>query len=149
MSYYEDRVHAYTDSSSFGIDATPGYLDSIETRDRIATLYADYRPRLRFIIALRDPVVRAFSHFRFALKLAAMRPESTGWAVEATQGRTFDQFVTDELDGFHLCQQRRGLACDVHKIIRYGLYDQRISEWMSLFPASSFCIVSTVGWSRC
>ena len=93
MPGYEERIHANTVRNipgivNYAIDGTVASIRSLKARDRIRLAYPDkevgshvclgllnsvymVRPQLKFIIMLRDPVIRMYSHWKYCSDLVA------------------------------------------------------------------------------
>ena len=133
-------MHANTNASLFGIDATPGYIEVPAVIDRLSLAYPD--KDLKLIIMLRSPTVRLYSGWRFAVHLATEYPENNKWAVDMIKKYTFEQYITASLDDFEACLSSTGAgSCTVPRLIQQSMYDTLIDLWLESFPSSFFCIV--------
>jgi len=97
-------------------EATPSYMYSKQALARLR----DYRPSMRIIVVLRNPIDRAFSH----------------WNMERDRGYEHREFL-DALDE-ELSLARSG---DFHtptgsSYLRRGLYHRQLEYMLSLFPPS-------------
>lgn len=109
----------------------PSYLYVRECRDRIRSLLG---PAVKFIIALRNPVDRAYSHYCHALR---------NWGEPRWQRRGYPQ----ETLGFEqaLAQEPVRLASGEHHIrhqsyFSKGLYAEQIKWYLEVFPPEQFYI---------
>lgn len=98
-------------------EATPGYL----FYERVPGILKDYAPSAKFIILLRDPVERAFSHWRMMhFKWARLNRKDA-------ESRSFAEVCSDEN----------------HEIIQRGIYVQQLKRYFDLFDSDQFLILDS------
>jgi hypothetical protein len=85
-------------------EITPAYLYFPEIPKRIKT----YLPDCRFLVILRNPVDRAYSHYGF-------------WVKNFAEQRTFSQLLAQESE-----------------IMEKGMYFEQISRYLHYFPQENF-----------
>lgn len=107
LDWYEAHFNQAPAGSYVG-EATPMYLCDPEAPSRIKTTL----PEARFIVMLREPVSRAWSHYRMARAKA---------------------HVQEDLD---MLIERQ----DPHILAR-GLYAAQLSRWFALFPQERFLVL--------
>ena len=101
LEYYAQFFRRYDDEQAIG-EATPGYLVDPRAPRRIKSLLPD----VKFVIALREPVSRAVSHY--------------WWRVHRKiETRSFDEVLALGIEGYP---------------IQFGLYHTQISRYLSFFP---------------
>lgn len=103
-------------------EATPIYLYWKESLARIRT----YNPAIRLIILLRDPVERAFSHWKMEFARGA-ETHPFDWCIRAGRQRLFGA----EPWGFHR----------EFSYVERGFYGAQIEQLLSLFPADQFLVL--------
>lgn len=117
--------------SSRTFEATPDYLFDPRTPDRVAATL----PYARFVVLLRDPVARAYSHWQHMRRLN-LETLSFTEAVELESER-----IGGELEELH-----RGRAGSFRKAFRFsyvtrGHYADQLQRWLQVFPADRFLIL--------
>ena len=108
--------------------------------------------QLSFIIILREPVSRMYSHARFGVMYVQTHKDPSKFSENSAQ-TTFEVFANHQVDLYEECE--RGYAhlpsneiwekCTVNSkqsILVRSMYDYQISHWMEMFAHESFCIVS-------
>lgn len=107
VDWYERHFDGATPGQIVG-EATPMYLCDPDAPTRIqATL-----PEARFIVLLREPVSRAWSHYRMARA---------------------KKHIDEDLDVL--------IAAKDPRILGRGLYAEQLKHWMSLFPPERFLVL--------
>jgi len=103
-------------------EATPIYLYWPNSLERIAA----YNPAMRLIVVLRDPVERAWSHWRMEYARGAeARPFA--WCIRQGRQRLFDA----EPWGFH-----RDLS-----YVERGFYGEQMTRLLGLFPREQVLVL--------
>jgi len=109
-------------------DATPSYFRNVKTAaPRMQNLYGDPPPR--FLLVLRDPVERAYSHYLHNVS-EGREPLSFKAALAAEQNKpekkrdAWKAYFTD------------------------GAYADTLEEWFALFPRERFCILRSEELAR-
>ncbi|MGB5556655.1 MAG: sulfotransferase [Paracoccaceae bacterium] len=107
QAWYEQHFKAAEAGQLVG-EATPMYLCDPEAPRRIR----ETLPDARFVVVLRNPVTRAWSHFRMA----------------TAKAHVAEDFATL-------------IAAEDDRILRRGLYARQLESWFSLFPREQFHIL--------
>jgi len=114
-------------------EATERYLDYPSSPQRVKKNL----PNAKFILLLRNPVDRAYSHYnmRFnARKETLSFEDAIAQETERTQGE-FEKMKNDEnyysRDYFH------------HSYLDRGIYEKKIKRWMDVFPKEQFLIIQS------
>lgn len=111
-------------------DSTPRYIDHPLVPDRINKL----TPNAKFIVMLRNPVDRAFSHYNMNIK-HKYEKLSFEDAIESEPDR-----IKGELEEM----KKTGKVSHKYYLYAYldrGIYVKRIKEWMKIFPKKNFLII--------
>ncbi|HEY3948961.1 sulfotransferase [Phenylobacterium sp.] len=103
-------------------EATPIYLYWPNSLARICA----YNPAMRLIVVLRDPVARAWSHWRMEYARGA-ETQPFAWCVRAGRQRLFDA----EPWGFHR----------EFSYVERGFYGAQIAEALALFGAEQLLVL--------
>ena len=116
--------HAQFAAGSPGLlgEATPIYLYWPRSLERIAA----YNPQMRLIVMLRDPVERAWSHWRMETS-RGVETHPFGWCIRAGRTRLFE-----------------ARPWGVHREFSYverGFYGEQIERLFSLFPREQVLIL--------
>jgi hypothetical protein len=105
-------------------EATPIYLYWPNSLERIRA----YNPAMRLILALRDPVERAWSHWRMEF---ARGPETLPFAQAIRRGRM--RLFDAEPWGFHR----------EFSYVERGFYGEQIERLLGLFPQEQLLVVKS------
>src|SRR6202008_942129 len=100
-------------------EATPIYLYWPNALERIAA----YNPAMRLIVTLRDPVQRAWSHWRMEYARGAER-EPFGWCIRQGRQRLFDARPPVAPWGHHR----------EFSYVERGFYGEQVGRLFSPFP---------------
>lgn len=123
LSYYTKRHYKGAEKFPARGDATPAYLHRYQlTIPRIQETYGAFSPR--FLIMLRDPVQRAWSHYLHRVRNAA-------------ETETFQRAL--ELEDVRLAENGGAWV----GYFRDGLYANQVAVWLQHFPRSSFKFILT------
>ena len=146
------------------IDATPRNIMSPEVPRRLKIAYGD-QP-MKFLIALRDPIERMWSHWNFNRELYLATVERDYANVTTTaptypQLVSFEESIDIELNLVSACMQIHGnvtmldqwkYCAPVHtnfNIVWRSMYDQQLALWKQVYPEDHYyCIVSQVSRSE-
>jgi hypothetical protein len=107
-------------------EATACYLSSPDAPGRIHR----YRPDLKFVVLLRDPVERAYSAWNM-LRGFTFEP----WN-RMQDTRSFGQALREEID--ELDDDPRTLKSDY---LRRGIYHEQLARYFTLFPREQFLVL--------
>ncbi|WP_374573189.1 sulfotransferase [Phenylobacterium sp.] len=121
-----ERYHAQFDADSEGLrgEATPIYIYWPGCLERIAA----YNPAMRLILILRDPVERAWSHWRMEYARGAeARPFS--WCIRQGRGRLLDA----EPWGYHR----------EFSYVERGYYGEQVERLFAVFPREQVLILKS------
>ena len=118
LEFYIGTYFPDADRYSLRGEATPSYFNHPEVvGPRLSAIYGDRIPK--FIILLREPVARAFSHHQHRYRMGRDLEASFDKALELEESRA---------DG----QDRQ--------YFKGGLYASLLTEWFKWFPAENFRI---------
>jgi Sulfotransferase domain len=129
-SQYEKRFHKRAFVTG---EATPFYLFHPHAPLRIARTL----PHVKFIVLLRNPVDRAYSHYY----------HSVGLGFETL---SFEAAIKDEVE--RTARERAKIMQDEHfdsfafqhrSYLSRGIYIDQLQTWMSLFPREQFLILKS------
>lgn len=107
--------------------ATPSYLGDMRVPERIAHLM----PGVKLIALLRDPVERAFSHYKMSVR-------------RNRESRTFDDAVHELLYPSTLERSRLLVATlenEINCYIVWGEYGRMLNQYMKWFPKKHILVV--------
>jgi hypothetical protein len=119
---YERRV-TMSDGRPAG-EATPIYCYWPNALERIAA----YNPAMRLILVLRDPVERAWSHWRMETARGAER-EPFAWCIRDGRQRLFDSLPWGHHREFSYVER--------------GFYGEQVERILSLFPREQLLVLTT------
>jgi len=114
-------------------EATERYFEHPHVPERIKRI----TPNSKFIVLLRNPIDRAYSHYnmRYKSKKEALSFEK---AINSEKERTHDEFkkmLNDEnyysKDYFH------------HSYLERGIYFDKLKRWMQVFPKEQVLIIQS------
>lgn len=106
-------------------EASPGYFHHPDiVIPRLAEVYGAHLHALRFVVVFRDPVARAWSHYRHCVRFA-IEQETFERALELEENRLRDH-------------PRRWVG-----YFKHGLYAQQLQAWLTEFDREQFCFLLT------
>ena len=113
-------------------DSTPRYIDHPLVPNRINKL----TPNAKFIVMLRNPIDRAFSHYNMNIK-HKYEKLSFEDAIKNEPDR-----IKSELDEM----KKTGKVSYKYYLYAYldrGIYVKRLKQWMEIFPKENFFIIQS------
>ena len=121
-----ERYHAQFDVEAEGLrgEATPIYIYWPRSLERIAA----YNPRMRLILMLRDPVERAWSHWRMEVARGA-ETKPFSWCIRQGRARLLDA----EPWGYHR----------EFSYVERGFYGEQVERLLGLFPRDQILILKS------
>jgi hypothetical protein len=118
------------DSRVFG-EASPYYLFHPAVPARVASCY----PRMKLICLLRDPVERAFSHYRHVRKHGwETLPLEEAFARESERLEGEEEKILKD-DSYYSASHQH------HSYVSRGRYADQIKRWFQYFPREQFCFL--------
>lgn len=108
-------------------EATPIYLWWPNSLERIAA----YNPAMRLIVSLRDPVQRAWSHWRMEYA-RGVETQPFAWCVREGRQRAFDAGPPDHLWGHHR----------EFSYVERGFYGEQMARLLGLFPREQVLVLT-------
>ena len=118
-------------TSRLAFEATPDYLFYPPTPERVA----EHLPDTRFIVLLRDPVERAYSHYEHMVRLGFERL-SFEEAIVREPDRIADDLADLDRDPDHFCR-----ALLRFSYVARGRYADQLRRWFDVFERSAFLIL--------
>ena len=109
-------------------DATANYFESAEAPERIRTHY----PNAKIIILLRNPVERAFSHYKMAKKYGFEKLSFEDALQREDERLTYEKEQRPEEHTY--LYQRLGYRTK-------GMYSEQLKYWLTTFPKEQLHIV--------
>jgi hypothetical protein len=94
---------------------TPQYMAYYQVPPRLFELM----PRVRLVALLRNPIDRAFSHYRMALR-------------ENTYTGTFEEMISNQIK-----------SSSINPLLTHGEYGENLDRFLSYFPQESLLIIFT------
>jgi hypothetical protein len=116
---------------AIGIDATPNYLLHPAAPSRAAATV----PEARFVVLLRDPVARAYSHYQLTRRKKVERL-SFREALAAEERRLAGQEERLVVD-----PRYRSFQHLHHSYVSRGLYADQLDRWLAHFPKDRLHVV--------
>lgn len=114
-------------------EATPQYLFDERAPARAARVVPD----AKLIVMLRDPVERAFSHYKHSLRLGL-------------EDRSFSRAIAEEPEEMNAERQRQeadpayfSVRMARHSYVLRGRYAEQLERWFRFFPRDQFLVVSS------
>ena len=119
---YGDYHARFPPGAALKGEATPIYIYWPDSLERIQV----YNPQMRLILLFRDPVARAWSHWRMETARGA-ESEPFAWCIR--QGRA--RLANGEKPGFHR----------VHSYVERGFYGAQLQRVRELFPPEQLLLL--------
>lgn len=107
-------------------EATPIYLYWPNALERIRA----YNPAMRLVVTLRDPVERAWSHWRMEYARGAER-EPFAWCIREGRQRLFDSAPPQAPWGFHR----------EFSYVERGFYAEQLARLFEVFPRDQALVI--------
>ena len=119
-------------------EATERYLDHPLSPQRVK----DTIPNVKFIILLRNPIDRAYSHYnmRFGVGNETLNFED---AIKKEEERTKGEFERMEKDENYYSQ-----SYFHHSYLNRGIYVDKLKRWMTVFSKEQFLIIQSEEFLR-
>ena len=114
-------------------EATPFYMFHPLAPSRIHEAF----PSAKIIMMLRNPVDRAFSHFRYHVKLDAENL-SFEEAIEAEPER-----LEGEIERMASDEGYNGTNYKLYSYLKRGIYVEQVERWFALFPKEQILILKS------
>lgn len=118
-------------SRRLGFEATPDYLFYPSTPERVA----ERLPDARFVVLLRDPVERAYSHHRHMVRLG-FDDLSFEEALEREADRIAGDEVALDRDPLFYCRDLLRFSYAAR-----GRYADQLARWFAMFDPSRFLVL--------
>jgi hypothetical protein len=137
LAHFPSRAYGRLASRRTGhevavFEATPLYLPNPFVPSRVKA----FDPDMKLIAILRDPIERAFSHYRRELSLGR-ETLSFEDALEAEQER-LESGRSEGAEGFY-----QSFAYRHHAYATRGLYLDQLHAWEELFPRDQLLVVAS------
>ncbi|WP_164667665.1 sulfotransferase domain-containing protein [Virgibacillus doumboii] len=132
LNWYKAHFHPSITNTIKG-EATPYYLFHPKVPYRIR----EDSKNIKFIVLLRNPVDRAYSHYKMMVK-RGIEPLSFENAIDEEDNRIHHEFEAlnkGEIDHSSLVQD--------FSYISRGIYVSQLERWMTLFPKENFLILNS------
>jgi hypothetical protein len=126
-----NRLARELDGQPLAGEASPYYLYHPYTPDRVRSLI----PSAKLIVMLRDPVERAYSHYKERLR-AGVESLAFEAALEAEDSRLHGEIAKMEADPLYYSRP--------HDYFTYrdrGVYLPQLKRWFACYPREQICIV--------
>ncbi len=131
-SWYEKQFPCCPPGCITG-EATPYYMLHPHAAQRIQA----WSPHAKIIMMLRNPVDRAFSHYRYHVKLGA-ESLSFAEAIEAEPAR-----LQGERDKMVVDESYQGNNYKLYSYLARGVYIDQLMPWFELFPKDQILIMKS------
>ncbi|MFF2089465.1 ATP-binding cassette domain-containing protein [Paenibacillus sp. NPDC058174] len=114
-------------------EASPYYLFHPQTPRRVYELL----PNVKLIVVLRNPVQRAYSHYRMMVK-RGIEQLSFPDAILAEHDRVNDDYNRMAMDSSYSSPN-----CSHYSYLKRGLYVEQLERWYQYFPKEQFLIMNS------
>jgi hypothetical protein len=107
-------------------EASPYYLFHPDVPERVRRAL----PHAKFIVLLRNPVDRAYSHYQMVVR-------------RGIETFSFEEAIDKERERLSGNDDPVGLARRHYSYIKRGLYVDQLKRWMNVFPREQFLIIKS------
>jgi hypothetical protein len=107
-------------------EASPNYLFHPDVPERVRQV----APSTRFIVLLRNPIDRAYSHYNMNVK-------------KDFEQLSFENAVDKERERLGSSDDAASLTWRHYSYLKRGLYVEQLQRWMSVFPREQFLIIKS------
>jgi len=114
-------------------EATPYYIFHPHAARRIHA----WTPNARIIMMLRNPVDRAFSHYRYHVKLG-VEELSFSDAIDAEPTRLAGEFEKMQSDENYQSENYK-----LYSYLKRGIYIEQLTPWFELFPKEQILVIQS------
>lgn len=109
-------------------EASPWYLGSLGVEKKVALLF----PNVKFIVILRNPILRSFSQYQMQFKFGV-------------EQRSFAEVISSEIESLKNLSSPSEVDSNYWHTekgyLLFGLYFYFIEKWMAVFPREHFLIL--------
>lgn len=119
-------------------EATPYYIFHPHSPARVSKTL----PHVKIIVMLRDPVERAFSHYKHHVKLK-VEPLTFANAIKAEPER-----LMDELDKMVQDESYDSYYLQMYSYLARGVYVDQLKRWLDYYPKEQFLILQSEDFFR-
>ena len=115
-------------------EATPSLLFDLHAPKFVAQAI----PNVKLIVLLRDPIIRAFSHYYHNRKFEGREPLSFEEAVEQEANR-----IHDKMEFWQNHEDYIDVSIGHYAYLQRGFYDEQLNRWLKYFSRDQFCILKS------
>lgn len=117
-------------------EATPRYIDNPHVPKRIKSV----TPNAKFILMLRNPIDRAFSHYIMLKnnKIKDLEPLTFEDAIEKEQERIEEEFHKMEINSAYHSEDYY-----LYGYLDRGIYVKKLEKWFEYFSPDQFLIINS------
>lgn len=126
LSWFLEAYYADASPDQLWGKATPQYMVHSAT---VASRLARYCPQIRLIAILRDPIARAYSHYRMSVR-------------RGFETRSFEEAVREQLKPENLHKYRLHHTERDGYVVR-GEYGRILSDYIDFFPPAQLLVLYT------
>jgi hypothetical protein len=126
----KDKKQEGTDGTVLTSEATITYLTSLKAPERLFK----YHPDVKILVMLRNPLNRAFSHYKHAIRINNEKRDFTT-AIKVEHDRLEREGIT-EIDS-------AGDYYDNTQYLVRGRYYDHLKRWFEYFPREQFLIMTS------
>jgi len=132
LSWYKNHFPAKWNKKLTG-EASPYYIYNPYVAKRV---HADL-PHVKIIILLRDPIARAFSHYKMNVK-NGIESLSFEEAIDKENERLQEDLLNMQADELFVGKNHRR-----YSYIKRGFYDEQLAVWLKYFPLEQMTIIKS------
>ena len=133
VNWYRTCFPLFMPKNSLTGEASPSYGISPYIPKRIKKLV----PNAKFIILLRNPIDRAYSHYNRE-KFLNNEPLSFADAILQEENRTKNEYEKMLQNEFYFSDEYR-----TYSYLKNGIYVDKLKRWFDIFPREQFLILQT------
>lgn len=133
FDWYKRHFPSNLSAGSITGEASPYYLFHPQTPRRVHELL----PNIKLIVLLRNPVYRAYSHYRMMVR-RGLEQLSFPEALQAEHDRVNDEYERMARDSSYLSPD-----CSHYSYLKRGLYAEQLEGWYQYFPKEQFLILNS------
>ncbi len=136
--YQEQLMGGFIKKNCLAGEATPIYFINPEVPQRVAEIY----PEVKIILLLRNPIERAFSHYRMRARHWMSGRQIREFNVD------FQEAIHEEIKQIKIEENKNTdfinfLFSHEYKYCTRGMYIYYIKNWMKYFPKEQFLILQS------
>lgn len=134
LDWYKDQM-PYSNDKQITVEKTPKYLVDRRVPERAYKM----NPKLKLIVVLRNPVIRAISEF---VQSQWRRKRFKGFNEKEKEEKNSDSKRFEQMLYKHIKSNRTSTIKQDWAVVRNGIYINHLKQWLDYFPIEQFLFIN-------